>query len=159
MVILIIAIIAATAMPRFMDNSKQAHASSIAATGGALASAVILLRGQWVSNGQLGEQDNVNGYGNSDIATTSQGWPSDAGRGSASNHSAMIEGDHRRCRRIWQGLLVKSAPSVVADETLKSDYLAVASSGSLCVYQYRSNKNHGEIIYNLSSGDVQTLLH
>lgn len=159
MVILIIAIIATSAMPRFVDNSKQAHTSTIAATGGALASAVILLRGQWVSNGQLGEQDQVKGYGNGDIATTAQGWPSDAGRGGASNHSATIEGDHRRCRRIWQGLLVKSAPSVVADETLKSDYLAIASSGPLCVYQYREEKSHGRIIYNLATGDVQTLLH
>lgn len=159
MVILIIAIIATTAMPRFVDNSKQAHNSSVAATGGALASAVILLRSQWVSNGKLGEQDRVKGYGNGDVATTEQGWPSDGGQGAASNHKAIIEGDHQRCRRIWQGLLVKSSPSVVADETLASDYLAIASSGPLCVYRYRKDKAKGEIIYNLATGDVQTLLH
>ena len=61
MVISIMAILAVVALPRMMTNYDDAHYSSIASTGGALSSAVILGRSQWVSNGAKGEGDVVKG--------------------------------------------------------------------------------------------------
>ena len=62
-VIALLSILAAAALPRMMKSYDGAHESSVTATGGALASAVILVRSQWVSNGARGAIDSVNGYG------------------------------------------------------------------------------------------------
>ena len=67
-VIALLSILAAAALPRMMKSYDGAHESSVTATGGALASAVILVRSQWVSNGARGAIDSVTGYGDDGIA-------------------------------------------------------------------------------------------
>ena len=157
-VIALLGILAAAALPRMMKSYDGAHESSVTATGGALASAVILLRSQWVTNGARGAVDAVTGYGDDDIATTAAGWPSDAGQGTGSNHGVAIAGDAARCVRLWQSLLVVNAPKVAASASDGIDYLAQAPSGSLCRYTYLMNDENSQIEYNLQTGSVVTAL-
>ena len=158
MVIALLAILAVVALPRMMDNYDDAHYSSVAATGGALSSAVMLARGQWVSNGAKGEVDAVNGYGKNDIATTLAGWPSDAQRGANSNHSPNLAGDAQRCIRIWESLLVSNGMQVSVRMEDGISYLVSASQTSLCVYTYQQNNFNSQIEYDLSTGSVLTVL-
>ena len=49
-VIAILGILAAVALPHFIDSAKDAHRASVRSAGGALTSAVSLLRGQYELN-------------------------------------------------------------------------------------------------------------
>ncbi len=157
-VITLLSILAVVALPRMMDSYDAAHDSSITATGGALASAVILLRSQWVGNGDNTAVDGVRGYGNEDIATTGNGWPSDASAGAGSKHVVNISGDGARCVRLWRSLLVASAPTVSTQNDGSSDYWVALPSGSTCKYTYALNDQNSAIEYNLQSGSVVTIL-
>ena len=157
-VVALLGILAAAALPRMMTNYDGAHEGSVTATGGALASAVILLRSQWVIIGAKGSLDNVEGYGDSNIATSEQGWPSDANQGANSNHSATVAGDAARCVRLWQALLMLNAPSVAQDKGPNNDYWASLPSGSTCKYHYMGSTQDSRIEYNLENGSVITVL-
>ena len=50
-VIALIAILAAVALPRMLDTYDNAHEAAVFGVGGAMASAMILVRSQWVANG------------------------------------------------------------------------------------------------------------
>jgi MSHA pilin protein MshB len=157
-VIALLAILAAAALPRMMKSYDGAHEASVAATGGALASAVILVRSQWVTNGAPGAASSVKGYGDDNIATSSEGWPTDAGQGAASNHSSTVAGDTNRCIRLWQALLIENAPIAAAAVAEQVDYLAEAPGGTVCRYTYLRNGAGSNIEYNLQSGSVITVL-
>jgi len=157
-VITLLSILAVVALPRMTNSYDAAHDSTITATGGALASAVILVRSQWVGNGTNGATDSVLGYGDDDIATTSKGWPSDAQAAGASKHEANISGDTARCIRLWRALLVASAPTVSANSDGSSDYWVALPTGTICNYTYALNAQSSRIEYNLQSGSVITLL-
>lgn len=157
-VIALLAILAAAALPRMMKSYDGAHEATVAATGGALASAVILVRSQWVTNGAPGATSTVKGYGDDNIATSSEGWPTDAGKGNSSSHTSNVAGDTNRCIRLWQALLIEIAPVTAAAASDQVDYLAQAPGGSICRYTYLRNSAGSHIEYNLESGSVITVL-
>jgi len=157
-VVALLGILAAAALPRMMKNYDGAHEGSVTATGGALASAVILLRSQWVIKGAEGEVDAVEGYGEGNIATTKLGWPSDAIVGGSAKHSANISGDTHRCVRLWQSLLMLNAPSVSGTNNGESDYWVALPTGTICKYHYMGSDQNSRIEYNLENGSVITIL-
>lgn len=157
-VIALLGILAAAALPRMMKSYDGAHESNVTATGGALASAVILVRSQWVTNGARGEVDSVAGYGDDSIATSIEGWPTDAYQSGGSSHSTSIASDAARCARLWQGLLVVNAPTVSASASAATDYLAQAPGGSICRYTYQNSGVNSLIEYNVDTGSVVTIL-
>lgn len=157
-VIALLGVLAAAALPRMMSSYEGAHESSVTATGGALASAVILVRSQWISNGAKGAVDAVRGYGNDDVATSEEGWPTDGDQGNASEHNAEVAGDAKRCARIWRTLLVDNAPKATVQKEVGTDYLVSAPSGALCRFSYIHNQSNSRIEYNLASGSVVTIL-
>lgn len=158
MVIALLSILAVLALPRMMDNYDDAHFSTVAATGGALSSAVILLRGQWVANGANAEVDAVKGYGNNNVATTLDGWPSDGGRGKESEHSPQVGADAQRCVRIWNVLLLSHGIKVATAPGDDVAYVATTSGSSICVYTYEASNVNSRIEYDLASGTVLTVL-
>jgi prepilin-type N-terminal cleavage/methylation domain-containing protein len=157
-VIALLGILAAAALPRMMKSYDGAHESNVAATGGALASAVILVRSQWVTNGARGEVDSVNGYGDDSIAASSDGWPTDSNQSTSSSHSTSVGSDSERCARLWQGLLVVNAPTVSINAAGATDYLAQATGGTICRYTYQNSAGNSLIEYNVATGSVITIL-
>lgn len=157
-VIALLGILAAAALPRMMKSYDGAHQSNVTATGGALASAVILVRSQWVTNGARGEVDSVEGYGDNSVASSSEGWPTDAYQGTGSSHSTNLGSDADRCARLWQGLLVVNAPSVSSNASAGTDYLAQAPGGSVCRFTYQNSADNSQIEYNVATGSVVTVL-
>ena len=72
-VISIVGILAAVALPRMMDTHDNAHRAVVEGTGGALASAVVMVRSQWIANGNNTDVDGVDGFGTDNVATSSDG--------------------------------------------------------------------------------------
>jgi MSHA pilin protein MshA len=74
-VIVILGILAATALPRFADLGADARFAKIKGARGAVASAVAMTHGAWLANGSAG---NVTLEG-SEITMTAAGYPNAAG--------------------------------------------------------------------------------
>ena len=52
-VIALISILAAVALPKMLDSYENAHEAVVYGAGGALSSAVVLVRAQWIANGSF----------------------------------------------------------------------------------------------------------
>lgn len=156
-VIALISILAAVALPRMLDTYDNAHQAAVFGAGGAMASAVVLVRSQWVANGDSLAVDAVAGFGNEDVATSNEGWPTDVGQGSGSNNSDVMD-SAERCVRIWRGVLVANAPSVSASVAASSDYLVDTVNGN-CRYLYRRTDHGDNIVYNARTGEVITTIN
>ena len=153
-VIALISILAAVALPRMLETYDNAHDAAVQGAGGALASAVVLVRSQWVANGSSLAVTGVAGFGNDDVATSADGWPTDVGQGASSSSNAVMDSPER-CARIWQGVLVANAPSVTTNIAVGSDYLVDTVNGN-CRFIYRRTDKGSNIVYNARSGEVIT---
>ncbi|MBD9427265.1 type II secretion system protein [Pseudomonas sp. PDM15] len=145
-VIVILGILAAVALPRFMNATKDAHRSAVEGAGGALASAVVLVRSQWEVNrskGVANPNTNVAGFGDGTVDVNASGWP--LGTGGALN-----------CVQLWSALLQGSAPTVAAAAGTGIDYVAT-SSGNDCVYTYQADGGNDTITYESTNGTVNTV--
>lgn len=123
-VIVILGVLAAVALPRFMDATDDAHRAAVKGTGGALAAGVALVRSQWELNRAKGTTSNTNvdGFGDGTVDANASGWPI----------GTATSGDADACVEIWKGVLQGSAPSVATSGTV--DY--VASGTTTCTYAY-----------------------
>jgi len=98
----ILAVLAATALARFLDSRVAAHEANVAALGGAFASAVQMVHGQWQVNGAVPSQDNVAGFGDGRIDVSATGWPTDRAGWNTTPTGAV---GRSRCTRLFDYLL------------------------------------------------------
>ncbi len=145
-VISILAILAAFALPRFAQLSEQAHQSSIRATAGALSAGVALAKAQWVTNGTTGAVAAVEGFGDGNVAVNAEGWATSTnGNSGAPNEN--------RCLQIWEGLLQSNAPEVALVKADDTEYL-VALSGDDCEYEYLLDGQGSTLVYDADTGEI-----
>lgn len=101
-VILLLGILTATALPRFLDVTDEAHDAVILATASGLQTAAALFRAQWVAEGQLNSDV---GYGPvGDIDARNTGYPVGTDDGVSIDSSAD-------CLAIYQSLLQVGRPA------------------------------------------------
>ena len=150
-VIIILGILAATALPRFMNVQDQAHAAAVDGAAGGFGAGVAMFRAQWVANGLTGAADNVVGFGDSTMDSNAAGWPTDSGGNNAIADAAD-------CVEIWQGVM-QNPPTVATGAT--EDYQAVATvagGAQTCTYNYRLDAGTARsITYNALDGAVAVL--
>ncbi len=149
-VIAILGILAAVALPRFINVSDDAHESAVKGAGGALASAVLLVRAQWEvnrNNGTATPNLNVAGFGANNVDVNTSGWPVGI------DGDATI-GDADDCVEVWNNVLQGSAPTVAT--AAGSDYLATVA-GQVCTYTYQAHNANDTITYNAANGTVATV--
>ena len=146
-VISILAILAAFALPRFAELSDEAHRASIQGTSGAYAAAVALVRAQWTARGAAGAQTNLPGFGEENVDVSADGWPT--GVGGNTDPTAMSATE---CQNLWLALMQSNAPTVATSGDT-TDYTASAS-GSVCTYEYNLNGGTDNIQYDADSGEV-----
>jgi prepilin-type N-terminal cleavage/methylation domain-containing protein len=146
-VISILAILAAFALPRFAELSDEAHRASIQGTSGAYAAAVALVRAQWTARGAAGAQTDLPGFGEENVDVSADGLPT--GVGGNTDPATISDED---CRALWLALMQSNAPTVATTGTA-TDYTAT-SSGSVCTYDYNLNGGTDNIQYNASNGNV-----
>lgn len=142
-VIAIIGILAAVAMPRFIDVAGQAEAAAVAGTRGGLASGIMLAHALWKTQN---EPAAVTMDGGAPVAMNASGWP-----------DAASTAD---CVSLWAGVM--ESPSLAFATAPTGDgYLATYNSSATpptCTYDYyhagRAVTGLG-IAYTPSTGNVQ----
>ena len=145
-VILILGILSATALPRFMDVNAQAHTAAVAGAGGGFGAGAALAHAQWVANGSSTTViDDITGFGSDNVDVTTGGWPTDT-----AGTNSIAAAAHAQCVNIWNGIM-QNPPTVVANATT-ADYSAVATAG-ICTYTYNA-VNTKNIEYNSTTGAV-----
>ncbi len=122
-VILLLGILTATALPRFLDVTDNAHTAVVDAVEGGLATGAALFRAAWIAGGEdttaaTGEFGAGTLFGNSD------GYP-------IGLNSSLAAGD---CKEIYDNLLQGGAPVVSAGAAVTADPVtgqvtAVSSDG------------------------------
>ncbi|KAB7622635.1 pilin [Alkalilimnicola sp. S0819] len=129
-VIVILGILAATALPRFIDVSEEAHVAAVEGAGGGFASGVQLAHALWFAEGQSGASVNMDG---TTVAVNASGWP--AGSSNA------------QCLGSWNGVM-SNPPSASG---ANADYSITGASP--CVFTYQGTANMS-ISYDPSNGQV-----
>jgi prepilin-type N-terminal cleavage/methylation domain-containing protein len=145
-VIVIIGILAATALPRFVDLTGDAQSASVQAIGGALSSGVNLSHASWIARGAHAGVDTVSLEGGITVGMTDTGWPENDNAGGGNGTVTSAE-----CIALWNSLLT-SPPSV--GTTTATEYQATVAS-PICTYTYTAVPGRS-IAYDTSTGNVTT---
>jgi MSHA pilin protein MshB len=161
-VIAILGILAAVALPRFMNATKQAHESAVKGVSGALAAAVTLVRSQYEVNRSgtsssgtvkctAGNcQIDVLGFGNGYVDVNANGWPIGIDRSGTPAANTAMSAD--TCIEVFRNVLQGSAPSV-GSSAGSVDYVASADSFT-CTYTYQLDGGDDSVVYNANTGEV-----
>ena len=155
-VILILGILSATALPRFMNVSAQANTAAVAGAGGGFGAGVALAHAQWVVNGSGTTPallDNIVGFGDGtvdvsdgSIAGSTAGWPTDTAG------TNTLGGTAAQCVSIWNAIM-QNPPTVLAGAAgCGADYCAAAAV-EVCTYTYDAVQTKN-IAYSAATGAV-----
>ncbi len=126
-VLVILGVLGALALPRFMDMGSAAHSASVGSTADAFRSALTIASSSCALRGWAG-RDNLPGYGGGNVDFNTACFPTDT-----TGNANTIASTAARCQRVW-GAILASAPSIT---TLVSgaDYRARANN-NVCTYLY-----------------------
>ncbi|MBB2496797.1 prepilin-type N-terminal cleavage/methylation domain-containing protein [Aquipseudomonas ullengensis] len=160
-VIVILGILAAVALPRFINSAKDAHEAAVNGVTGGLAAAVVLVRSQYELNRNGGTNSNncvssntcqidVGGFGDGTVDVNANGWP--IGTGLAGAPAATVAMTPATCNQVFSSILQGSAPSVGVGAA-GTDYVTTAS-GTVCTFTYQLDGRNDTIIYDANTGDV-----
>ncbi len=152
-VVVILGLLAVTAVPKFLDLTEQAKQANIEGMAGGFATAVSLVRAQWEAEGrpQNNNINRVNYDGTNWVLTTPPvgndvirpGYPT----GLVEANSEGDQMTNARCLELWNGLYQQppNITSSVADlnnAALSFDYLAdVEAIDGLCMYYLKETLN------------------
>ena len=147
-VILILGILAATALPKFVNVEKEAHGGSHAGAAGAFQAAVMLVHSKWIAQGKPAASTIEFDTGTFAHVNVS-GWPENGGT-SSPVAAAAASAD---CATLWNSLFQQNGP--IASDATGSDYLATWSSPT-CTFDHQAigTANELDIIYNRSTGAI-----
>lgn len=144
-VIVIIGILAATALPRFVDLTGDAHTASVQGMGGSLRSGVNLVHAGWLAKGASAATNNVAVEGGGVIGVTDAGWPENSAAAGGDGTPTAAE-----CVALWQGILNPAPPIAAA---AGSTWLASVVNTDNCRFAY--NAAPGRYIdYDIGDGSV-----
>ena len=146
-VILVIGILSAVALPRMIDLSTQARKSVVLAVAGNLSTSIELLRSQWIAEGKGNTVTNFDGQ-EFYIGTTST-------NGAVKNTGAIsvTTFDVTECINLWEKLL-RNPPKTLADSTCLASRTCKFEAkyvGDVCTY---SDRDLNAIDYNVATGTI-----
>ena len=147
-VIVILGILSAVAVPKFVNMQEDAHTASVKGAKGALASGVALAHSKWLVGGGRAGMVDLDGDGTVDIAMNASGWPMGIDSHDATTDTSVSSAD---CVQIWGALMDAGAPTVAT--VAGSEYLA-AGENLVCTYTYQSGTGERTITLNASNGAV-----
>lgn len=143
-VIVILGILAATALPRFINVNTQAHEAAVAGAGGGFGAGVQLAHALWMANG-TGAAGDVTMDG-ATVGMNATGWPV----GDTTETTVAAAAD---CVDVWENVM--SNPPA-ADTAGNVTYQAAWDTGGngLCEYTYTGGASNMVISYDPSNGSV-----
>lgn len=134
-VIVILGVLAAIAIPRFIDFADEAQSASINAIAGSYKAGVDQVRAYWLAKGSPGPSLNLIklpiAQAGGDLSVNAFGWPADT-RGVSLTLNSTND-----CLDVWRAVLEIGAPSVAA--TAAADFTALYLGGNSCRYTYSAN--------------------
>lgn len=104
-VILLLGILAATALPRFIDVTDEAHDAAFEATVGGFTTGVAMYRAQYIANGQPSTVT----LDNAELPFNSYGYPAVAG---LNEGATGINTDAEACEALFDSVLQAGRPSI-----------------------------------------------
>ena len=135
-VIVILGILAAVALPRFIDVTAEAHKAAVAGTAGGLGSGIIFAHALWMVQGQTSP---VQLDGGNNVLMTTAGWPDPGGSGT--------------CATIWDNVM-QDPPTVAVSPGTGKDYeYAWNSTNKTCTFTYKAEPSL-TITYTSTNGNV-----
>lgn len=149
-VIVILGILAATALPRFVDLSGDAEVAAHAGVGGGFAAAVQLAHATYLAKGNS-SATNIDMGGAGNVRMNDAGWPIDGSATTATAIAADGTGD-TQCVNVWEAIL-QAAPNVATSTGAGVDYVADASAADTCTYTYQRDTTK-TIVYTATDGNV-----
>ncbi|MFY0658245.1 Tfp pilus assembly protein FimT/FimU [Neptunomonas sp.] len=152
-VIALLGILAAVALPRFIDVTDDAHRASVQGTAGALASAVSLVKAQAiVENATQGDTVTID---NTHVVVNSTRYPTQTNGAAVTDGSVTIAVTAANCVNVWNAVLQAGSPSVSTTEGAEDFY--VTTNGNQCLFTYQNSTtipDDDQIGYNTVDGEV-----
>jgi MSHA pilin protein MshB len=139
MVLVIVGILAALALPRFSDLTDQAELAQAEGIAGALKSGALTVKALYRSQGHSVRVQNLAGYGDGRIDTNNLGYPIGIDKG---NGNENIGRNNAGCVGIWEGVLVE-APTVSHNNNNQQYRSYRHTANKICSYVYRENGDNG----------------
>lgn len=145
-VIILLGILAATALPRFLDVDDEAHAAAVQGVTGGLQTGVSLFHAQWIANGAPSANTRIVEYGN--LRTNAAGYPYGQVNRAAGTSNVTTSAD---CMEVFLGVLqggpsISAAPTAAAVIGRTTDFTAVQAAPN-CNYYYTAQGNAaGDVI-------------
>ncbi len=133
-VIVILGILAAAALPRFIDITDDAHQSAVAGAGGGLTGGISLSHALWLARGQVTP---IQMEGAS-VSMNTSGWPTGASVAECISN-------------VWNGVM-QNPPTASSAAGPGVDY--IASGASPCVFDYQGVTGVMSITYDPTTGNV-----
>ena len=147
-VILILGILAATALPKFVNVEKEAHAGAHAGAAGAFQAAIMLVHSKWIAQGKPAASTiefDTGAFAHVNVS----GWPENGGASSP----VAVASTSAHCANLWNILFQQNGP--VASDAVGSDYLATWATPT-CTFDHQAigTANELDIIYNRTTGAI-----
>jgi len=137
-VIIILAILGAVALPKFIDVTERAQISAVKGAAGGLGAGVALYHAQWVANGHTSATPDIDGFGGAGVTNTvdsnGNGWPIGTGY-TAATGAGTPNTTAAECLNTWQNVFQSGGPPAATAAASGIDYVA-ANSGTECQYTY-----------------------
>jgi prepilin-type N-terminal cleavage/methylation domain-containing protein len=156
-VIVILGILAATALPKFINLTDDALQAKISANVGALRSGVKLANMKWRvlgSPSDFNKRDNIQLYGadtSGQIDINSQGYPAQSYPGRDVIISTNNDDD---CLSLWQALIESGNNNAAVDDS--AEFIVNYEGSGTCSYKLTEKIEFG-FIYDSISGSVTIL--
>jgi prepilin-type N-terminal cleavage/methylation domain-containing protein len=165
-VIILLGILAATALPRFINIDTEAHEAAFAGVQGSLQTGVSMFHAQWVAQGQPAADAQFGDF--NDLRTNAEGFP----YGLVDNGPGGDVSDEVDCAAVFTNVLQAGAPSVagsadvpgVAAAGANVDFVAVSTAPPVCTYYHTgrstaSGDTIGTLTYDPANGSVLASEH
>ena len=144
-VIALIGILAATALPKFANMTNQARTAAANGVAGALGAAVAISHAQWIANGSTGsitlEGTTVN--------MSTAGYPEYTTTAGTAGTMTNV-----KCEQVWNGVL-NSPPGVsTAGVCTGTCQFKASAAAAVCTYIDQQGSGANDITYNITTGAV-----
>ena len=146
-VLVAISILAALAVPRFVQVEEEAQKVLVGQVARVFKTSVDQVRLVYALNGLSGAQDDIAGFGDGTVDTNASGYPTDTRNRNSINNA--------RCERVWSAIMQTTA---TASRRLGNDPDFLVRSNRTnqeCIYRYRRDPDTArQFVYHALTGEV-----
>ncbi len=159
-VIVLLGVLAATALSRFLNVTDEAQAAAVEGVGGGFATAVTIAHARWIADFNTPGTENIQiNLEGSNVNMNENGWPANTG----STGGGLNDQTEAECEQVWNSLL-QSPPSLTSSPadrgSARYHVTTVNSNPDICRYELASvpaaSPPSHRIEYNLGTGQVIT---